>query len=60
MALKPGKLNELLVYLPKLLTYRRVKVLLQKVLGSLGCSCCFLNRLLALRKLKCPNHSIHF
>ena len=36
MALKPGKLQELLGWLPKLLTYRRVKkVLLQKILGNL-------------------------
>ena len=36
MALKPGKLQELLTWLPKLLKYNRVKkVLLQKVLGSL-------------------------
>ena len=36
MALKPGKLQELIVWLPKLLNYKRVKrVLLQKVLGNL-------------------------
>ena len=69
MALKPGKLQELLAWLPKLLTYRRVKkVLLQKVLGNLvwasavvRAGVVFFNRLLALlRKLKRPNHSIHF
>ena len=69
MALKPGKLRELLYWLPKLLTYRRVKkVTLQKVLGSLvwasaivRAGVVFFNRLLALlRKLKRPNHSIHF
>ena len=69
MALKPSKLQELLVLLPKLLKYKRVKkVLLQKVLGSLVWASAvvrsgviFFNRLLALlRKLKCPNHSIYF
>ena len=69
MALKPGKLQELLVLLPKLMVYKRVKkVLLQKVLGSLvwasavvRAGLVFLNRLLVLlRKLKRPNHSIHF
>ena len=36
MALKPGKLSELLEWLPKLLIMKRVnKVVLQKVLGSL-------------------------
>ena len=36
MSLKPSKLQELLVWLPRLLKLRRVKkVLLQKVLGSL-------------------------
>ena len=36
MALKPGKLEELLDWLPKLLSFRRVKkVTLQKVLGNL-------------------------
>ena len=69
MALKPGKLQDLLVWLPKLLTYKRVKrVLLQKVLGNLvwasavvRAGAIFFNRLLALlRKLKRPNHSIHF
>ena len=36
MSIKPGKLQELLRWLPELLKYKRVKkVLLQKVLGSL-------------------------
>ena len=69
MALKPGKLQELLEWLPKLLKCKRVKrVLLQKVLGSLvwassiiRAGVVFFNRLLSLlRKLKRPNHSIHF
>ena len=69
MALKPGKLDELLSFLPKLLKYKRVKkVLLQKVLGSLvwvsavvRAGVVFFNRMLALlRKLKRPNHSIYF
>lgn len=69
MALKPGKLQELLAWLPKLLKLKRVKkVLLQKVLGSLvwasavvRAGVIFFNRLLALlRKLKRPNHSIYF
>ena len=69
MALKAGKLQELLEWLPKLLKVRRVKkVLLQKVLGSLvwasaivRAGVIFFNRLLALlRKLKRPNHSIYF
>ena len=69
MALKVGKLNELLVALPKLLVYKRVKkVILQKVLGSLVWAAAvvrsgvvFFNRLLALlRKLRRPNHSIYF
>ena len=69
MALKPGKLQELLEWLPKLLKCKRVKkVLLQKVLGSLvwassiiRAGVIFFNRLLSLlRKLKRPNHSIHF
>ena len=69
MALKPGKLQELLLWLPKLLRCRRVKrVLLQKVLGSLVWASAvvrsgviFFNRLLfLLRKLKRPNHSIYF
>ena len=69
MALKPSKLEELLVWLPELLRYKRVKkVLLQKVLGSLVWASAvvrpgvvFFNRLLALlRKLKQPNHSIYF
>ena len=69
MALKPGKLQELLEWLPKLLRYRRVKkVLLQKVLGSLvwasavvRAGAVFFNRLLVLlRKLKRPNHSVYF
>ena len=69
MALKPGKLQELLLLLPKLLARKRVKkVLLQKVLGSLvwasavvRAGIVFFNRLLVLlRKLKRPNHSIHF
>ena len=69
MALKPGKLQELLTWLPKLLRYQRVKkVLLQKVLGSLvwasavvRAGVVFFNRLLdLLRKLKRPSHSIYF
>ena len=69
MALKVGKLQELLGWLPKLLEYKRVKkVLLQKVLGNLvwasaviRAGTVFFNRLLVLlRKLKRPNHSIHF
>ena len=69
MALKESKLKELLTFLPQLLTRKRVrKVLLQKVLGSLVWAAAvvrsgvvFFNRLLALlRKLKRPNHSIHF
>ena len=69
MALKPGKLQELLSWLPKLLNYKRVKkALLQKVLGNLvwasavvRAGTVFFNRLLLLlRKLKRPNHSIHF
>ena len=69
MALKPGKLQELLILLPKLLSHKRVKkVVLQKVLGSLvwasavvRAGTVFFNRLLVLlRKLKRPNHSIHF
>ena len=69
MSLKPGKLNELLLLLPKLLGLKRVnKVLLQKVLGNLVWAAAvvragviFFNRLLALlRKLKRPNHSIYF
>ena len=69
MALKPGKLRELLLLLPKLLLYKRVKkVTLQKVLGSLQWASAvvragtvFFNRLLVLlRKLRRPNHSIYF
>ena len=69
MALKPGKLQELLDWLPKLLNLRRVrKSVLQKVLGSLvwassvvRAGVVFFNRLLELlRKLKRPNHSIYF
>ena len=69
MAIKPGKLQELLNWLPELLNRKRVKrVLLQKVLGSLvwasavvRAGVVFFNRLLSLlRKLKRPNHSIHF
>ena len=69
MALKPGKLQELLVWLPNLLKYKRVKrLLLQKVLGNLvwasavvRAGTIFFNRLLVLlRKLKRPNHSIYF
>ena len=69
MALKPGKLQELLGWLPKLLNYRRVKkVLLQKILGNLvwasavvRAGVIFFNRLLVLlRKLKRSNHSIYF
>ena len=69
MALKPGKLLELLEWLPKLLRLKRVKrLLLQKVLGSLvwasavvRAGVIFFNRLLfLLRKLKRPNHSVYF
>ena len=69
MALKPGKREELLLWLPKLLTLKRVrKDLLQKILGNLvwasavvRAGAIFFNRLLALlRKLKRPNHSIYF
>ena len=69
MALKPGKLQELLDLLPTLLSHKRVKkVLLQKVLGNLVWASAvvrsgtiFFNRLLALlRKLKRPSHSIYF
>ena len=69
MALKDSKLKELLTFLPQLLTRKRVrKVLLQKALGSLvwpaavvHSGVVFFNRLLALlRKLKRPNHSVHF
>ena len=69
MALKPGKLQDLLIWLPKLLKSNRVKkVLLQKVLGNLvwasavvKAGVIFFNRLLVLlRKLKRPHHSIHF
>ena len=66
MALKPGKLQELLEWLPKLLTLKRVKkVLLQKVLSNLiwasavvRAGTIFFNRLLdLLRKLKRPGHN---
>ena len=69
LALKPGKLQELLSWLPKLLCYKRVRrVLLQKVLGNLvwasaviRAGVVFFNRLLALlRKLKRSSHSIYF
>lgn len=69
MAVKPGKLQELLLWLPELLKCHRVKkVLLQKVLGSLvwasavvRAGVVFFNRLLVLlRKLNRPHHSIHF
>ena len=69
MALRPGKLKELLDWLPKLLSHKRVKkVLLQKILGSLVWASAvvrsgviFFNRLLGLlRKLKRPHHSIYF
>ena len=69
MALKQGKLDELLDWLPRLLERKRVKrVLLQKILGSLvwasavvRSGAIFFNRLLMLlRKLKRPHHSIHF
>ena len=69
MALKAGKLQELLEWLPKLLRCRRAnRVLLQKVLGSLVWAAAivragvvFFNRILALlRKLRRPSHSIHF
>ena len=69
IALKPGKLQELLDWLPRLLSLKRVKkVLLQKVLGNLvwasavvRAGAIFFNRLLVLlRKLKRPGHSIYF
>ena len=69
MALKPGKLQDLLDWLPCLLKLKRVsKVMLQKVLGNLvwasavvSAGAVFFNRLLVLvRKLKRPNHSIYF
>ena len=69
MSLKPGKLQELLDWLPRLSRLRRVKkVLLQKVLGNLvwasavvRAGTIFFNRLLALlRTLKRPNHSVYF
>ena len=69
MALKAGKLQELLEWLPKLLSCKRAnRVLLQKVLGSLVWAAAivragvvFFNRLLVLlRKLRRPSHSIHF
>ena len=69
MALKPGKLQDLLAWLPKLLNHKRVKrTLLQKILGNLVWASAvvrsgtvFFNRLLVLlRKLKRPNHSIYF
>ena len=69
MALKPGKLEELLDWLPKLLCLRRVKkVTLQKILGNLvwasavvRAGVIFFNRLLVLlRKLSRSNHSIYF
>ena len=69
MAIKTSKLQELLIWLPKLLTHKRVKkLLLQKVLGSLVWASAvvrsgviFFNRLLdLLRKLKRPNYSIYF
>ena len=69
MAIKESKLQELLEWLPKLLSCKRAKRgLLQKVLGSLVWAAAivragvvFFNRLLALlRKLRRPNHSIHF
>ena len=61
IALKPGKLHELLDWLPKLLQYKRIKkTLLQKVLGNLVWASAvvrsgiiFFNRLLVLlKKLK--------
>ena len=69
MALKPGKLEELLCWLPRLLRVKRVKkAFLQRILGNLvwassvvRAGVIFFNRLLALlRKLKRPHHSIHF
>ena len=69
MSLKPGKLEELLEWLPKLLSFRRVKkVTLQKILGNLvwasavvRAGVIFFNRLLVLlRKLKRSNHSVYF
>ena len=69
MALKPGKLEELLDWLPQLLNRKRVrKAFLQRILGNLvwasavvRAGVIFFNRLLALlRKLKRPHHSIYF
>ena len=69
MSLRPGKLQELLEWLPKLLSYKRVKkVVLQKILGNLvwasavvRAGVVFFNRLLVLlRKLKHPHHSVYF
>ena len=69
MALKSSKLKELLILLPKVLKFRRVKkVTLQKILGNLVWASAvvrsgliFFNRLLMLlRKLKRPGHSIYF
>ena len=69
MALKPGKLKDLLVWLPQLLKRKRVRrVLLQKILGNLvwasavvRSGAIFFNRLLTLlRKLKRSHHSIYF
>ena len=69
MSLRPGKLQELLLLLPKLLVYKRVKkVMLQKILGNLvwasavvRAGVVFFNRILSLlRKLKRSHHSIHF
>ena len=69
MSLRPGKLQELLLLLPKLLGYKRVKkVMLQKILGNLvwasavvRAGVVFFNRLLSLlRKLKRSHHSVYF
>ena len=69
MSLKQGKLDELLVSLPRVLKARRVKkVFLQKILGNLvwasavvRAGIVYFNRLLfLLRKLKRPHHSVYF
>ena len=69
MSLRPGKLQELLALLPKLLGYKRIKkVVLQKILGNLvwasavvRAGVVFFNRILSLlRKLKRSHHSVYF
>ena len=69
MSLKQGKLDELLVSLPRVLKARRVKkIFLQKILGNLvwasavvRAGIVYFNRLLfLLRKLKRPHHSVYF